>query len=83
VWCTCENVEPPFARGTIFIKRRRSDDDTGEPRPEKWKTGTMRKAWRDFIVTQCYLDEQVLENFRLVQDPDLLQKMDEVNNFWK
>jgi hypothetical protein len=36
-----------------------------------------------FIVTQCYLDDQVLENIRLVQDPDLLHKMDEVNNFWK
>jgi hypothetical protein len=89
VWCCCENLEPPFARGTIFIniKRRRVDEeDVATPfllPPEKWKTNTMRKAWTDFVVSRLYRDEHVLENIRLVQDPDMVRRMDEINNFWK
>ncbi len=81
VWCNCSNTEPPFARGTVFIKRRRVDEGDVAP-PEKWKISTMREAWRDFIVSRLYRDEQVLENIRLVQDPDLLRRMEEINNFW-
>jgi hypothetical protein len=87
VWCDCKNLEPPFVGGTIFIKRQRRDNEGAATSwklpPEKWKTGTMHKAWRDFIVGRSHLDECVLENIRLVQDPELVRRMDEINNFWK
>jgi hypothetical protein len=81
VWCTCENPPDP-APGIYIIKRRRMEEGPA-PIPEKWKTGTMHMAWRDFVVGRFYLDAQVLENIRLVQDPELMRRMGEIHNFWR
>jgi hypothetical protein len=79
VYCNCENADPPLAaQGVVFIKRRRVDEEDVSalvlaPQPERWKACTMRKAWRDFIVGRWYADEHVLENIRMVQDPDMVR----------
>jgi hypothetical protein len=72
VWCNCENPPDPVP-GVYVIS----------PLREGWKSSTMHQAWRDFIAGRFYMDEQVLENIRLVQDPELVRRMDEINNFWK
>jgi hypothetical protein len=61
VWCNCENEEPPFARGTIVIKRRRADGGDAAapfllPPLEKWKISTYARRGKillraDSIVT--------------------------------
>ncbi len=77
VYCSCENREP--RGGVVFVKRQKVDEPLLPP-PGKWKAGTMRKAWMEFIVGRYYRDERVLENIRLVQDPELTRRMDEIDN---
>ncbi len=75
VYCYCDNPSEPGlgGGGVIFIKKRRvveeraGGDNASAPfqplAPEKWKMGTMRKAWRDCIVSTIYHDKHVHEKY--------------------
>ncbi len=85
VWCRCENsVTAP--RGFIVLKRRKAEEEEGlwftKPNAalDKWYSLSTFKAWRLFVGLRLHHDDRVLHNIQRVGDPDLLERMNRLNN---